>query len=102
MSAVRAVPLFRIFLSRAMDSTALRFAVARNRAGFRDNITFRGRSVFREISEGRLMDLFCGRLCGFSVAGGSIEMVKPAQYNRIMIHISEESNRKFIRWYMKL
>lgn len=29
-----------------------------------------GGSLFREISEGRLMDLFCGRQCGFIVWEG--------------------------------
>lgn len=46
---------------------------SRSRGGFRDNITFRG-NLFREISKGRLMDLFCGRLCGFTVLEREIEI----------------------------
>lgn len=57
------------FLSRAMDSTRVTFRGSGTALDL-EIILHSGGGLFREISEGRLMDLFCGRLCGFTVREG--------------------------------
>ena len=67
MSAVCAVPSFESF--SPADSTRVAFRGSGTELDL-EIILHSGGSLFREISEGRLMDLFCGRQCGFIVWEG--------------------------------